>query len=86
MRIWKYKLHADFRNQCLDVPPTAIPRHLQIQGGMVSLWLQVDTETAHRQQVKVTCVATGEDIPDGYSYLGTVIYPNKEVYHYFWDR
>lgn len=85
MKIWKYSLHTGIKQQCLDVPQIAIPRHLGMQGGMVALWAQVDPE-GQTSQVEVVCVATGEPVPEGYSYLGTIQFPNGLVFHYFWTR
>lgn len=82
MRIWKCSLHL-FDTQFVDVPDGAEPVHLELQGEMVCLWVKVNIH-APKIQMEVHKIGTGETIPERCTYLGTVVMPNKTVWHYFW--
>ena len=82
MKIWKYSLHLLDR-QFVDVPIGAVPLHLQLIGEMVRLWSKVD-ETQPKTKMEVIRLETNEPIPAGLTYLGTVVMPNRLVWHYFW--
>lgn len=82
MRIWKYTLHlCDW--QKVDIPEGAEVVHLQLQDELVNLWAKVDVNQP-KMPMDVYRIETGAAIPARATYIGTVVMPNRMVWHYFW--
>lgn len=80
---------ADFREVATkQLPKGAVIRHVGQQRGDIVVWFetdldlmdQKDAESVETRQFAV--IATGDPIPDGAVYLGTVV-PSTLVWHIF---
>ena len=79
-RIWKFGL-LDTTVSWVDVPVGSTPLHLDMQGRIPTLWMEVDPE-AIKEKRELRCVWTGEDVPPNSQYLGTV-QKDVMVLHYY---
>lgn len=77
--IYKYPIHgAKYR---VAVPAGGIFRHIGHQHGVVTLWIEGDTE-AEDNWIEIRAYATGEEIGPG-KFLGTVQFDDGLVFHFF---
>lgn len=69
-RILKFPLDGFRERQLISAPGGPKPLSVQIQGGEVTMWAEVDTGEPI-QAIAVSIAGSGHDVPDG-EFLGTV--------------
>ena len=85
--IWKYTLHLT-PTQFIDVPNgigEVEPLHVGVQNNDICLWTIVESHQP-TCKIEIQCFETGRELPPDSrrKYIGTVILPSTEVYHFFW--
>lgn len=82
--IWKYPLMLELRQQYIHVPSEPRFRHFGFDAdGGPSLWLEVSDEL-EKKAIQITRVGTGQAVPEGTVYLGTIVSANRlEVWHFY---
>jgi hypothetical protein len=76
--IWKFPLEAF--DQEVRVPLGAKVVHVGHQDGVPTIWVVVDP-TQQKQVRRFCTVGTGQMLPEGAAYHGTVPMPNGLVWH-----
>lgn len=64
------------------MPAGAIPLSVAVHEGQIKMWAAVNSE-AELREYDVYSIMTGEDMPPGISFVGTVILDNQAVCHIF---
>lgn len=77
--IYKYPIYK-YRHR-LPVPAQGIFRHIGLQDGVPTLWIEGDTE-AEKNWIEVRAYATGEELSNG-KFLGTLQFDDGLVFHFF---
>lgn len=78
--VWKFPILGGFEQ--LPMPRGAKILHVADQGGIITLWAEVDT-TAERVRRGVVVVGTGRPLPQGEgSHVGTVM-QGEYVWHLY---
>lgn len=81
VRVYKYSLALTSRAQEVHMPAGATVVHVHNQADQPALWAVVDPSA--EVEVRVFAVfATGEDVSEGWSYVGTV-HVSWTVWHVF---
>lgn len=78
-KIYKYPVHSDCYR--LAHPAGGIFRHIGLQNGVVTLWIEGDTR-AEDNWIEVRAYATGQELENG-KFLGTLQMENGLVFHFF---
>ena len=83
-RIIKYRLDP-VRRQTIEVPAGAFVSHVHEQDGAATLWLIRPAGMLLLHKWQVTCLSTGDSIPDDAGrYVGTAhIHDGRTVVHVF---
>ena len=88
-QIYKYDIFPDSWKSreypiSIDAPRGAIPVHIDVQGGGVKLWAEVDTDQPIEKQTVLICVGTGHGvIPEfGYRHFQSIQAP-PYVWHFY---
>ena len=83
-RIIKYRLDP-VRRQTIEVPASAFVSHVHEQDGAATLWLIRPSGMLLLHKWQVTCLSTGDSIPDDAGrYVGTAhIHGGRTVVHVF---
>lgn len=84
-RVLKYRLETIGRHS-LPVPLQATFLSVQLQGAAIVLWFAVNDEDHAATGRTFLGVLTGDEVPDGHEFLGTVQLKDREfVVHVFED-
>ena len=83
-RIFKFRFPDD--SNVLKLPGGSRPINVGLQEGSVVLWVETPSASAHTGSIEVALVLTGEDLPDGGVYCGTVQrqFTANFVQHCYW--
>lgn len=68
--VFKYPLESGFKGQVIYVPACATFRHFADQDGVLTVWLEVDTEN-DKVKRSYQIFGTGWEIPTGARWLAT---------------
>jgi len=71
--IWKYTIHPSSDVTTHDIPHGAVLRHVSMIDGEVGMWMEVDPHPEKADRRAFRLFATGQEIPDGWEYRGTVL-------------
>jgi hypothetical protein len=71
--VWKYPIPLNPGNAVHEVPDQARLVHIATQRGETALWYEVNPDAAPVQR-RFSLFATGESIPDGWTYRGTTLH------------
>ena len=80
--VWKYTMPHPGLKMDILVPVGFKPLCAGMQEGLPVLWCEVDAD-AEKAQTTFDTLGTGWDIPDGFSYAGT-IRDGALVWHVYW--
>lgn len=81
-QVWKYTMPFPGARMDALVPAGFVPLAVGRQGLSFMLWCEVDTK-AEPLQTTFATIGTGRDIPDGFTYAGTI--PEGEyIWHVYW--
>jgi len=83
MRIYKYPLELRSGDQRVVMPIGRCIRAFQMQGDTPTIWAEVNAQAVADAMVIVRIVATGEEIPPGLIYQGTVQTRGGLVFHLY---
>jgi hypothetical protein len=77
--IYKYTLQKLYKEQVLKLPVARTLLSISEQHGNIAMWYEVDTHEPEGGPTKVTgvafqCFETGDQVPDGWQYMGTVLF------------
>jgi hypothetical protein len=85
MKMFKYLIPWSPSIIVLDMPSSAKPVKVGLDhGSRMAFWAIIVQET-DRALFQFLWVATGETAPNHMTYVDTLIYPNGEVWHLFYD-
>ncbi len=82
--IFKYEITPGLigSNIELQMPKNSTVRHFSLQREILCLWAEVDIDAVYESR-KFAIFATGQEIPVGVEYVGTVTYTYGLVWHLY---
>lgn len=82
-RVYKYSLQLGLGSQQVEMPHGANIVHVHAQNERPVLWAEVNTSAPVVRRT-FTVVSTGQDVPVGWAYIGTV-HIGWKVWHVYED-